>query len=408
MKRNRDREQRGSVVRIGENWCVRYADWRIEDGQRIRKQGLTHKLTAVLPEHRRLKNPPDYVDPLREEFMREVNQGRSAPERCSTVESFVEDVWFPFVTSRHASSTVDGYRFYWKHILKPRCGSKLLRDFRTPTAQALLDEVARLNPKMRTGTLHKLKSILSSVFKLSIQLDYRPGPNPLRETSLPKAPGPQETHAYDLATIHQILSRVPDNVRTIVALAAYAGLSRSEIQGACWEGLNGAELTILSSVVRGKRGDPKTNARRDTVPLIEPLRKMLEIHRLRLGSPQQGVMFPTSTGTPVCLHNLFEDYIQPALNRCVHCGHTEDDHRKANHNYSRDASLPVWRGWHAFRRGLATNLHDLGVDDKTIQRVMRHANVAVTQASYIKTMPHQVVSAMASFEAEVARTERVQ
>ena len=59
----RDREQKGSVVRIGDYWCVRYADWRIEHGKRLRKQGLTHKLTVVLPEHRRLRNAPDYVEP---------------------------------------------------------------------------------------------------------------------------------------------------------------------------------------------------------------------------------------------------------------------------------------------------------------------------------------------------------
>jgi hypothetical protein len=28
-----------------------------------------------------------------------------------------------------------------------------------------------------------------------------------------------------------------------------------------------------------------------------------------------------------------------------------------------------WHGWHAFRRGLATNLHRLGVSDKVIQQI---------------------------------------
>ena len=28
----RSREQKGTVVRIGEFWCVRYADWRVVDG----------------------------------------------------------------------------------------------------------------------------------------------------------------------------------------------------------------------------------------------------------------------------------------------------------------------------------------------------------------------------------------
>jgi integrase len=47
------------------------------------------------------------------------------------------------------------------------------------------------------------------------------------------------------------------------------------------------------------------------------------------------------------------------------------------------ARIP-WCGWHGFRRGLATNLHTLGVDDTDIQRILRHADVGVTRASYIK------------------------
>ena len=51
-----------------------------------------------------------------------------------------------------------------------------------------------------------------------------------------------------------------------------------------------------------------------------------------------------------------------------------------------------------FRRGLATNLHQLGVADKTIQRILRHANVAVTQNCYIKTTDSEVAAAMQQFE----------
>jgi integrase len=57
-----------------------------------------------------------------------------------------------------------------------------------------------------------------------------------------------------------------------------------------------------------------------------------------------------------------------------------------------------WHGWHAFRRELATNLHRLGVSDKTIQRILRHANVAVTQNCYIKTVDADAAAAMQHFE----------
>jgi len=50
--------------------------------------------------------------------------------------------------------------------------------------------------------------------------------------------------------------------------------------------------------------------------------------------------------------------------------------------------LRVWLGvaaqLHAFRRGLATNLHELGVADIVIQAILRHSDVSVTRQAYIK------------------------
>lgn len=42
-----------------------------------------------------------------------------------------------------------------------------------------------------------------------------------------------------------------------------------------------------------------------------------------------------------------------------------------------------WKGWHAFRRGLATNLYALGVQPKTIQAIPRHARVETTTHHYV-------------------------
>lgn len=58
-----------------------------------------------------------------------------------------------------------------------------------------------------------------------------------------------------------------------------------------------------------------------------------------------------------------------------------------------DKSLQ-WHGWHAFRRRLATNLHALGVDDKTIQAILRHSNVGLTMNVYVRTVSESHVIAM--------------
>ena len=42
-----------------------------------------------------------------------------------------------------------------------------------------------------------------------------------------------------------------------------------------------------------------------------------------------------------------------------------------------------WHDWHAFRRGLATRLHEAHVQVEVIQEISRHTDPKVTQNSYI-------------------------
>jgi integrase len=59
-------------------------------------------------------------------------------------------------------------------------------------------------------------------------------------------------------------------------------------------------------------------------------------------------------------------------------------------------SLPGVRRlrWHAFRRGLASTLFELGCDDLTVQRILRHARVNVTRERYIRLRDPKVEDAM--------------
>jgi hypothetical protein len=59
-----------------------------------------------------------------------------------------------------------------------------------------------------------------------------------------------------------------------------------------------------------------------------------------------------------------------------------------------------WYGWHAFRRGLATNLHRLGVSDKVIQQILRHANVTTTINIYVKMVSQDAEEAMKRLESK--------
>ncbi|MGA2373019.1 MAG: tyrosine-type recombinase/integrase [Candidatus Korobacteraceae bacterium] len=88
-----------------------------------------------------------------------------------------------------------------------------------------------------------------------------------------------------------------------------------------------------------------------------------------------------------------ENNVQPS----VDCRKGKGEHVLADHEFKQDEKLPKWHGWHAARRGLGTNLYHLGVPEKTIQAILRHANVSTTATYYIKT----AAAEMAKFETEL-------
>ena len=67
-----------------------------------------------------------------------------------------------------------------------------------------------------------------------------------------------------------------------------------------------------------------------------------------------------------------------------------------------------WHGWHAFRRGLATNLYRIGVSDKTVQAILRHANVSTTMEHYVKSVDEDAIRAMQALEKQVLSRLTVQ
>jgi len=215
-----------------------------------------------------------------------------------------------------------------------------------------------------------------------------------------RAPEGNETHAYSLPEVLAMLRILPDPARTIVAVAAFLGLRRGEIRGLEWPEYSGEEIRVMRSVWESVTNEPKTRKSKAPVPVIVPMQRLLDQYRASRGNPSSGPIFGTMKGTPLSLNNVLNRQILPALNACVHCGKGSDEHKKEDHAYERGAR-PEWHGWHAFRRGLATNLHDLGVPDKTIQGILRHANVQVTQNSYIKTLDSQSIAAMRQLESLV-------
>ena len=166
--------------------------------------------------------------------------------------------------------------------------------------------------------------------------------------------------------------------------------------GLRWADFDGKELSVRRSVWNGIENAPKTKKSRAPIPVVKQLADALEAHRQRAGKlahPDLPI-FQAGNGKPMRLENLANRVIIPSLSLCAICKKKEAEHKPEAHLFERDNSVPLWHGWHAFRRGLATNLHAMGIPDKEIQGILRHSNVGLTMNVYVKTVSESQTPAM--------------
>jgi len=223
------------------------------------------------------------------------------------------------------ASTVKGYKARWGSQLRERCESYRLRDFRTRDGQEILTQIATQNPELLHSTLVHLRNLFSGIFTEAIRLGYLDGQvtlhgttktvigNPMRGVRIPNAPEGVDTYAYSLEEVTRILAYLSQPAHTICAVAAFTGLRRSELAGLLWENYDGNQISVKRSVWEGHVNETKTRKSKAPVPVIAPLRKILDAYRARCGNPTSGIMFASGKGTPLNLNNNLNQVILPSL-----------------------------------------------------------------------------------------------
>lgn len=319
---------------------------------------------------KRLASTDDYptkrsVEPLAHAELQAVNASTDAG---ISLDNFIKLSYLPHVKEHLRASTSKGYEDIWRVHMNGREESQTrIRDYRTMDVQLLLNAIAEDNDHTIT-TLQHIKHFLSGVFRYAAVAGVREG-NPVRECLLPKkARQAGETQAYTLDEIRKTLPVLSLLEKAAVACAAFAGLRLAELLGFEWPDYDGDDIRIKQSVWRGHKNPPKSRASKDYVPVIVPLRSILEAYRQVLGNPADGPVFP------VDLEHIGNLKIRPKM----------------------EAIGIPWHGWHAFRRATASNLFELGADDMTVKRVLRHSKVQVTREHYIKVRDAKLDAAMQS------------
>jgi integrase len=305
-----------------------------------------------------------------------LNRG-SRPEGGLTFADFFEHHFIPHVTAKRKPSTVKFYKDAFNNHLKEKVGDIRLRDFTTAHAQSLLDGIM-----LSHQSLLRIKTAMSAAFTIARQKDFSRTANPIVGTKAEGSRCKFKPHAYTLAEITEILAVLPEPARGVVAVAAFTGLRHREIRGLRREDYDGEALDVQRSIWRTHVGDTKTDESAGKVPVIPFLQSVLLEHGNRVG--RNGYIFAGEKKRfALTLDNLTGRIIRPAVG-------------------------DKWKGWHAFRRGLSTNLYELGVQPKIIQAILRHSHVETTNRHYIIIEQQKAGgAAIKKLETAVKRTQSV-
>src|SRR5271155_4527355 len=350
--------QDGYIMRHHGWWVVRYRE-RVGIGGEIKTVQRAKRLAPIDAEHKTKTS----VKKLAEEILEPLNRGSFSPLTVTTMRDFCERIYLPFVKEQKRASTYRGYSQMWKNYLEERCGAVWLREARTYDVQVWLETIAREDRLSKT-TLRHIKHFLSGLFRYAAQQDYWDAgrANPVQLAAIPaSAPKGTEGQAYTFEEVQQMMNVLLEPAATVVAVAAYTGLRLGELKGLVWEAYTPVAdkdslglLHVTRSIWRNVIGDPKTERSKAPVPVIPQVADRLAGHRNMCGNPFAGPIFVNGLGRPLDLDGLYQRAMREVLQK---------------------AGI-TWKGWHGFRRGLASNLNRLGVDDSIIQGILRHSTVA--------------------------------
>jgi integrase len=307
-----------------------------------------------------------------------INRGHSSQGTVLTLSEFIEKSYFPRLEYRRSvpagnelhiePSTIQGYHYaYEGHIKENPIAKTPLVHFTPQDGRRLMESVAQTLSHRRHL---RIKNFLSGVFAWAIADGAYYGTNPMAEIKVGGHTKTPQNHAYTLEEVAEMLEKLGEPARTVCAVAAFTGLSHSELPGLKWSDYDGESITVerkitgnyihaQKKVVGQYIGPPKTTARQASIPVVPQLQTILAKYKEDFPPGQDDWIFRSNKSLkPLNLDNLSRREIPQHING-------------------------NWCGWHAFRRGLGTRLNDLGVDTKTIQAILRHANISTTLAFYI-------------------------
>jgi integrase len=363
----------GSIRKSHGAWQLRYYVDEIGTDGLPRRRQVSRVLARVCDQYRTATD----VKPLADDILVPIRRTATTPEGGLTVTEFTERYFLPWIKAKRKPSTGKFYKDAFENHLRDRVGFIRLRDFTTRHAQDVLDSIS-----LSHQSLLRIKTTMSAIFSYAIRLGFIQGVNPVRESKAEGTRSDPDQYAYTLDEVLHMLTKLDEPARTVVGVAAFSGLRESEIRGLQWPDYDGKKLYVRRSIWRTHVGETKTAESKNAVPVIKPLQKLLDQHQ-QLGGRGPWIFSGVKKGFALHLDNLCRREIRPLLG-------------------------DKWHGWHAFRRGIATNLFELGVPAEIAQTILRQADVSTTRDHYIMLKSRNAgQAAMRKLEKALAKKEQL-
>jgi integrase len=371
------RIQRGYVYEACGKFYIRYFETVTENGQERR----VHKSSYLCDkDEKRYRRDAQAVRAAAEKFMAGINGRITQAQQRQSIVDFWDRTYLPFMEENLKPSTVHGYRKMWATHLKNHFGEMLLTEYRTPMGSQFLTGLAK--KRLGRRALAHLRSLASGIFTHAVNLGLIES-NPWHDVKiLGKVKAPANTAHYTLEQAENIITALVGRLdcQLMVGLAFFLGLRPSEIVGLQWGDVDAEWLHIRRAVWKGHEGDTKTPESVGSLPLISPVKELMDAWRAKRGNPD-GSVWVFGNGKPADPDALSRSHIKPIL----------------------DAKGIVWKGLYAGRRGAGTILTQLTGDALAAQQILRHKNLAVTTAHYVKQIPTAGLEGMKLLEAAAAK-----
>ena len=311
-----------------------------------------------------------------------LDRGADLGAKTQTLGAFL-DAWLADVVWRDAEpKTYEGYA-YTAGLIKPSLGKVPLDKLTPQHVQKLLNELLERGGAAGEGLSPRTVQYVRATLRRALGQALKWGLVTRNVATLVEPPKSRRAEVQFLTEQEAralLAAAKGDRLEALYAVALTLGLRQGELLGLRWEDLDldRGVLRVRQQLQHMKREQPilkglKTRASRRDLDLPARLVLHLRAHRARQRREiegkgdawrEHGLVFPSAVGTPMTPRNLVRRY-QDLLGR---------------------AGLPA-RRFHDLRHTAASLMFERGLEATTVQRVLGHSSITITNDTYLHLMP---------------------